>query len=181
MWLHPYCSRTIGDVEEIGEWLTEPVSFLAVRMPLTLSSHARSITSTSAWIQQQPWNLKSVITEPINSQTSMQFMFMVEYLRKGYVILSSDMPYFFNQTPRLPRCSFLCGYSLRAATLWGRLFEGGVYFFRKPAGIKDGYVRAIQWRPLNAVSSRRSLTVLLSALERDCKHEQVALVRWLSS
>ena len=40
VWLHPYCSRTIGDVEDIGERLTAPVSCLTVRVPFTLSSQS---------------------------------------------------------------------------------------------------------------------------------------------
>ena len=55
-----------------------------------------------------------------------------------------------------------------AATIRGReLFECGVYFFGKPADINDGWinsVRAIQGRRLDAVRSKRSLLVLLSAL-----------------
>ena len=57
----------------------------------------------------------------------------------------------------------LCSFS--ATTIRGRLlFEGGIYFFGKPADINDGWinhVRMIQRRLLNAVSSLRSLSVLL--------------------
>ena len=70
------------------------------------------------------------------------------------------VPYFFNQTPQLLFFSLLVFLRL--------LFEGGVYFFGKLADINDGwirYVQAIQRRLLDAVSSMRSLSVLLSSVE----------------
>ena len=68
------------------------------------------------------------------------------------------------------RCLFLCGYYLRVAIIWGwLLFEGGIYFFGKPAHINNGwmgYVRVIQWQLLDAVSSSKcSLSVLVWAVE----------------
>ena len=59
--------------------------------------------------------------------------------------------------------------------------QGGVYFFGKPAG-NIGWVQAIQWQLLDAASSARSLSVLLSALEA-CYTAQTALALawWLFS
>ena len=54
-----------------------------------------------------------------------------------------------------------------AACFMWLLFEGNVYFFGKPGGINDGwirYVRVRQWRLLDAFSSMRSLSVLVSAM-----------------
>jgi len=53
VWLHPCCSRTIGDIVEIGELLTDPVSALVVKLPLTRTSHELSAPTTSVLIQQQ--------------------------------------------------------------------------------------------------------------------------------
>ena len=80
---------------------------------------------------------------------------------------------------------FLCGYNLRAATIWGRiLFESGVYLSGKPTSINDSwirFVRAIQ-QLLDAFSSMRSLPVLLSAVEMSrTSQTALELVRWLSS
>ena len=55
--------------------------------------------------------------------------------------------------------------SFGVATTWGQI---GDYFFGKPADFNDGwirYVQAIQWRPLDADSSKCSHSVLLSAME----------------
>ena len=57
MWLHPYCSRTVRGAEEVGEWFTEPVSILAVRLPLILSSQRPSLPWTSVLSQLWPLNL----------------------------------------------------------------------------------------------------------------------------
>ena len=65
-------------------------------------------------------------------------------------------------------CSFLCGYYSRVAFI----------SFERPADTNDGrikYVRVIQWRLLDAVSSMHSLTVLLSAMEKS-HTTQTALV-----
>ena len=55
-----------------------------------------------------------------------------------------------------------------AATIQGRLlFEGGVYFFGKPADTNDSWIRyeqTIQWQLLDAFSSKNSLSILLSAV-----------------
>ena len=59
MWLHPCCSRTIGDIAEIGELLTDPVSALVVRVPLTRISQEPSAPTASVLIQQQLPYLKS--------------------------------------------------------------------------------------------------------------------------
>ena len=51
------------------------------------------------------------------------------------------------------------------------LSEGGIYFFGKPADINDGWIRyiwVIQWQLLDAVRSKHSLSVLLSAVETSC-------------
>ena len=64
-------------------------------------------------------------------------------------------------------CLFLRGYYLRAA----------FYLFEKPADINDGwirYVRVRQWRLLDTVSSTRSLSGLLSAVET-CRTTGMAL------
>ena len=55
--------------------------------------------------------------------------------------------HFFDELPRLLFCSLLVFVQL--------LFEGGIYFFRKPADINDGWIRYIpvrQWRLLDAIS-----------------------------
>ena len=42
------------------------------------------------------------------------------------------------------RLLFEGGYYSRAATIQGRLlFEGGVFFFGKPGGINDGWIRGV--------------------------------------
>ena len=54
-------------------------------------------------------------------------------------------------------------YFLLLVSVW-LLFEGNYYFFGKLADINNswiGYVRAIQWQPLDAVSSTCCLSVLL--------------------
>ena len=59
--------------------------------------------------------------------------------------------------------------------------QGGVYFFGKLAG-NIGWVQAIQWRLLDAASSARSLSELLSALEVCCTAQTaLALAWWLFS
>ena len=67
------------------------------------------------------------------------------------------------------RCWLLCGYYSRAATIRGQLlFESGVYFFEKPVDINNGWIRYVwvrRWRLLDTVSSKHSLSVLLSAVE----------------
>lgn len=50
------------------------------------------------------------------------------------------------------------------------LFKGSICFFEKPADTNNGwtrYVRVMQWQLLNTISSTRSFSVMLSALERD--------------
>ena len=75
------------------------------------------------------------------------------------------------------------GYSLHVSVRL--LFEGGVYFIGKPAGINDGwirYVRAIQQRLLDAGSSTRNLSIQVSAMEKSCTaRTALALARWPSS
>ena len=78
------------------------------------------------------------------------------------------------------RCRFLCSYYSRAA------FRH--LFLWRPADINDGrplirYVRAIQWWLLDAVSSKHSLSVLLSSVERSRTRRSVplALARWPST
>ena len=59
------------------------------------------------------------------------------------------------------------GYYYFAACFMWLLFEGNVYFFGKPGGINDGWIRYVwvrQWRLLDAFSSMRSLSVLVSAM-----------------
>ena len=75
------------------------------------------------------------------------------------------------------------GYSL-LVSVW-LLFEGGVYFIGKPADINDSwtrYIQAIQRRLLDAGSSTRNLSVLLSAMEKSSTtRTALALARWPSS
>lgn len=50
------------------------------------------------------------------------------------------------------------------------LFKGSICFFEKPADTNNGwtrYVRVMQWQLLNTISSTRSFSVMLSAVERD--------------
>ena len=65
------------------------------------------------------------------------------------------------------------------------LFEGGVYFFGKPGDINDSwirYVRVRRWQLLDAVSSTRSLSVLLLAVAMTRTTQTVlALAWWLLS
>ena len=71
----------------------------------------------------------------------------------------AQLPYFFDQTSRLFVSPFV---------LVRLLFEDGLYFAGKPAGRNDdwnGDVRAIQIGMIDAGSSTRSLSVLLSAVE----------------
>ena len=69
--------------------------------------------------------------------------------------------YFFDQAP------WLLFFFLLLTGIWGRLlFEGGIYFFGKPADINNSWLRYIQvrqWQLLDAVSSMCSLSVLLSS------------------
>ena len=60
------------------------------------------------------------------------------------------------------------------------LFEGGVYFFRKSADINNGWTRyVIYWGLLDTVSSTRSLSVPLSAMETSCTTQtNLALAQW---
>ena len=60
-----------------------------------------------------------------------------------------------------------CGYSFFFLLLIfvQLLFEGGVYLFGKLVGINHNWIRTIQWQLLDAVSSKCSLLVLLSAVE----------------
>ena len=70
-----------------------------------------------------------------------------------------------------------------AATIQERLlFESGIHVFGKPTDMNDGLIRYRRWRLLDAVSSKRSLSVLLSAVEttRTTRIAQ-ALAWWLSS
>ena len=57
------------------------------------------------------------------------------------------------------------------------LFEGGIYFFGKPADINNGWIRYVQVRLVDAVSS--SLLVLLLAMGTThtvvCFHLSVSL------
>ena len=61
------------------------------------------------------------------------------------------------------------------------LFEGGVYFFGKPQDINDGWIRYIRvrrWWLLDAVSSMRSLLVLLSAVGTTRTTPTVLALAW---
>ena len=62
------------------------------------------------------------------------------------------------------------------------LFQGGIYFIGKAADISDSwirYVRAMQWWLLHAVSSKCSLSVLLSAMEMiRAAQTALALAQW---
>ena len=76
-------------------------------------------------------------------------------------------------------CLFLRGYYS------GRLlFESSIYFFGKPADINDCLIRYIwvrQWRLLNAVSSKHSLSVLLSAVEMTRTTRTALVLAWWPS
>ena len=64
------------------------------------------------------------------------------------------------------------------------LFEGGVYFFGKPTDINVGwigYVGAIQLQLLDAVSSKCSLSVLMSAMETSCTTQTALAPAWWPS
>ena len=61
------------------------------------------------------------------------------------------------------------------------LFEGGIYFFGKPGGINNSwkrYVRVRWWRLLDAVSSMRSLSVLLSAVGTTRTTQTILVLAW---
>ena len=72
-----------------------------------------------------------------------------------------------------------------AATTRGQLqFEGGVYFLGNPANINDGWIRCIwviEWQLLDAVSCKRSLSVLLSAMETSHTTQTALMLAWLQS
>ena len=77
------------------------------------------------------------------------------------------MPYFFDQKLRLLFKGDIYFFDQKPQLL----FKGGVYFFGKTADINDSWIMflwTIQWRLLDAVSSMRSLSVLLSAVEMSC-------------
>ena len=64
------------------------------------------------------------------------------------------------------------------------LFEGGAYFFGKPGDINEGwirYVRVRRWWLLDAASSMRSLSVLLSAVGTTRTTQTVLALAWLPS
>ena len=83
-----------------------------------------------------------------------------------YLVETSYIPYFFNQTPRLIFISLL-------VSVW-LLFEGAIYFFGKSADINDGWIRyARAIRLLDAVSSTHSLPVLLSETSRTTQAAQM--------
>ena len=78
------------------------------------------------------------------------------------LVRQAGMTYFFNQMPQL--LFILLHVFVRL------LFEGGVYFFGKPSDTNNSwirYIQTIQWRLLDTVISKRSLSVLLSAMEND--------------
>ena len=75
-----------------------------------------------------------------------------------------EIPYFFNQMPRLLFISLLvlCGYYSRVATIQGQhLF---LWKARRHQRRLDKIIQVRRWRLLDAVSSTRSLSVLLSAV-----------------
>ena len=77
-------------------------------------------------------------------------------------VRQAGMTCFFNQTLQL--LFILLHVFVRL------LFEGGVYFFGKPPNTNNSwirYIQTIQWRLLDTVISKRSLSVLLSAMEND--------------
>ena len=71
---------------------------------------------------------------------------------------------------------FKGGYYLRGATIRGGYYLRAAFLFMKAHNI----VRVIQWRQLVTVSSKRSLSVLLWAVETNCT-TQTALAQWPSS
>ena len=75
---------------------------------------------------------------------------------------------------------FCCSFC--AATIRGwLLFEGGVYSFGKAGDINNGWIRYIrlrQWRLLDAVSSTRNLSLLLSAVRTTCTTQTVLVLAW---
>ena len=79
-------------------------------------------------------------------------------------------------------CLFHCSFC--AATIRGRLlFKGSIYFFGK-SGDVDGWIRCIQvrrWWLLDAVSSMRSLSVLLSAVGTTHTTQTVLALAWWPS
>ena len=66
VWLHPCRRRTIGDILEIGDELTTPVSGLAVRFPFTLTSHLPppSIKEIQALPVYLMWSKSTIKTTP---------------------------------------------------------------------------------------------------------------------
>ena len=98
------------------------------------------------------------------------------------VEFTSAIPYFFDQTPQLLFISLfvLCDCIL---------FEGGIYFFGKPADIASfpgslgiRYRRVRRWRLLDTVSSARSPSVMLLAMEMThTTRIALALAWWPSS
>ena len=91
----------------------------------------------------------------------------------------------------LPKCEYrissirCCGFYFFIASFVWLLFKGSIHFFRKPAGTNNGWISYTQvrrWRLLDTVSSMRSLSVLLSAMEMSCAtRTALALTRWLLS
>ena len=93
----------------------------------------------------------------------------------GRTRIVSIVLYFFNQTPWLLFFSLLF-------FLW-LLFKGGIYFFRKPADINDGWIRyvrviMIQQRLLDTISSKHCLSVLLSAMETSRTTRKALELTW---
>ena len=82
---------------------------------------------------------------------------------------------------RLQKGGHICGTQCTiyfAACFVRLLFEGGVYFFGKPDDGWIGLVRVRRWWLLDAVSSMRSLSVLLSAVERTRTTQTVLVLAW---
>ena len=78
-------------------------------------------------------------------------------LAESITIVTSKcrVPYFFNQTLQLLCCTFLVQL----------LFEGGVYFLGKPVNINQGLDKVHTSDTVMTFSCKRSLSVLLSAVE----------------
>ena len=111
-------------------------------------SHNQLVIRTVSWLERptqlarEPHTLDSVWV-----RTSTQWVYYITHKKymcacaPGYSwhksLVEMQIPHFFNQTPRL----------LLFVVVW-LLFEGGVYFFGKPADINNWirYVRVRCWR-----------------------------------
>ena len=89
----------------------------------------------------------------IDTQVHPNILYNLWYFHHFHVCISVCIPYFFNQMPRPPFFFFLLGF-VRV------LFEGGVFYFRKPIDINDSWIR------LDGVISMCSPSVLLPAMEK---------------